>query len=204
VGQAQDGRCRLSGQDAPRMVSAIHLLVNHLLTCQPYPAASLFRRRHENGTFRAGAHARARLPAVGCGRPHGGLGGPALVVRRARDIVITDHVGCEPHPWCRGCTASAQPQGIKEWQVRLTALAGRSGVLVLALARGMLDGENDDFLVCQIDGVVDQIGVAARNKLTHALQFLPPSDLRKQDQVLQGIEDRCPHAQAAAGFRSRI
>jgi hypothetical protein len=56
---------------------------------------------------------------------------------------------------------------------------------VVPLARMVVDREDDDFLRCPIDSVINQIGVFARDQLAHPFSGLRSADLRKQDQVLQ-------------------
>jgi hypothetical protein len=56
---------------------------------------------------------------------------------------------------------------------------------MLTLARGMLDGDYDNFLSLRIGGVIDEIWIASRHQLAHALNLLLPPDLRKQNKVLK-------------------
>jgi hypothetical protein len=55
------------------------------------------------------------------------------------------------------------------------------GVLVLPLPRGMLDGEDDDFLVRLIDRVINEIWILSGDQLTHAFNGLRSAALRKQN-----------------------
>jgi hypothetical protein len=51
---------------------------------------------------------------------------------------------------------------------------------MLSLPRGMLDGEDDDFLTRFIDGVVNEIRILSGDQLTYALYGLCSADPRKQ------------------------
>jgi hypothetical protein len=55
---------------------------------------------------------------------------------------------------------------------------------MLPLPRGMLDGEDDDFLIRLIDRVINEIGILSGDKLTHAFNGLCSADLWKQNQIL--------------------
>ena len=56
---------------------------------------------------------------------------------------------------------------------------------MLSLSRGVLNGYDDNFLGCLVGGVIDEIGIASRHKLAHALNLLLSSHLRKQNKVLK-------------------
>ena len=66
---------------------------------------------------------------------------------------------------------------------------------MLPLAGGMSDGEDDDLLGGRIDGVIDEVRVFAGDELADAFDFLPPSSLGEQDDVLQGFDDSRAHPQ---------
>src|ERR1700675_422594 len=67
------------------------------------------------------------------------------------------------------------------------------GVFMLPLARGVLDGEDDDFLRRLINPVIDQIGIFPRDQLAHSFNGLRSADLRKQDQILQRLKNGRAH-----------
>src|SRR5216684_218618 len=77
--------------------------------------------------------------------------------------------------------------------VRLAAYA--LSVLVVPLACGMLDAEDNDVVGGRIDSVINKVGIFPGDELAHALHRLSPSDVGKQDKVLQGIDDGRAHAQ---------
>jgi hypothetical protein len=56
---------------------------------------------------------------------------------------------------------------------------------MLTLARGMLNGDYDNFLDCLIGCVIDEIWIVSRHQLAYALNILLPPDLRKQNKVLK-------------------
>src|SRR5216684_2489857 len=51
------------------------------------------------------------------------------------------------------------------------------------------------FASSRIDGVINKVGIFPGDELAHALHRLSPSDVGKQDKVLQGIDDGRAHAQ---------
>ena len=61
---------------------------------------------------------------------------------------------------------------------------------MLALARGMLNCEDDDLVGGFVDRVVDEIRIFARHKFADPLGRLPPSNLGEQDEILQRVKDR--------------
>ena len=69
---------------------------------------------------------------------------------------------------------------------------------MLALAGGMLDGEDNYFLGLVVSGVVNQISISARHQLPHALHFLLPSNLRKQDQTLKRLDNSISDAECCS------
>src|SRR5437870_10379957 len=62
-------------------------------------------------------------------------------------------------------------------------------VRVLAIMSGVLNGEDDNLLGLFIGSVIDQIAVAPRHKLAHALDFLLPPNTWKQDKALKRFKD---------------
>ncbi len=58
-------------------------------------------------------------------------------------------------------------------------------VFVLALTRVMLDSEHDNLIGNAIEGVVHKIRIFSSYQFAHALQYLPASKFRKQNEVLQ-------------------
>src|SRR5882672_828822 len=71
---------------------------------------------------------------------------------------------------------------------------------MLAFARRVLNGDNDDFLGRLVDHVIDKIGIGPRHQLANALDLLLPSDLRKQNKVLKRSKDSGAHAQRRLGI----
>jgi hypothetical protein len=53
----------------------------------------------------------------------------------------------------------------------------------------MLDGENNDFLVHLIDRVLNEVGILSGDQFTHACNGLCSTDLRKQNQILERMEN---------------
>jgi hypothetical protein len=64
---------------------------------------------------------------------------------------------------------------------------------MFALAGGMLDGEDDNFLGLVVSSIIDHVWIPARHQLAHALNLLLPSDMRKQNQTLERFKNRGPH-----------
>ncbi len=60
---------------------------------------------------------------------------------------------------------------------------------MLALAGGMLDGEDNNLLGLVVSGVINQISISARYQLPYAGHFLLPSNMRKQDQTLKRFKN---------------
>ena len=94
------------------------------------------------------------------------------------------------------CFARARNDGLG--CLTIEVLLARSGlrslgVFMLPLARGMLDREDDDFLRRLINSVVDQIGISPRDQLAHSLDGLRSAELRKQDQILQRLNNSRAH-----------
>jgi hypothetical protein len=63
------------------------------------------------------------------------------------------------------------------------------GVRVLTLMGGMLDSEDDDFFGFVVGGVIDEVPVAPRHELAHALDVLLPPNMRKHNKALEGFKD---------------
>ena len=70
----------------------------------------------------------------------------------------------------------------------------RLSIGVLALSRGVLHAEHDDFLFTFIKQMVNEISAARRHELTHAALLLRPADTRKQHETLKSIVDGRPDA----------
>jgi hypothetical protein len=64
-------------------------------------------------------------------------------------------------------------------------------IRILALAGGMLDGEDNNFLGFVVSGVINQISISARYQLPHAGHILLPSDMRKQQPNSEAIQGWC-------------
>lgn len=60
---------------------------------------------------------------------------------------------------------------------------------MLSLLCRVLDADNDDFRGRGVHRVVDQIGETPRYQSADALGLLEPTDVWKQDEVLQAIVD---------------
>jgi hypothetical protein len=56
---------------------------------------------------------------------------------------------------------------------------------MLALARGVLDIENDNFRRGFVYLVVDEVAVPSRYKFSDTFKSLPPPNPRKQDEILK-------------------
>ena len=60
---------------------------------------------------------------------------------------------------------------------------------MLARLRGMLNREDNNFIGRVINLVIDQVGIAPRHQFAHALHILPPPRSRKQNQILERLQD---------------
>jgi len=58
----------------------------------------------------------------------------------------------------------------------------------------MLDSKDHDLVVRSIDTVVHEVGISSNDKLSDALDLLPPAQLREKHKVLQRTENDCSHA----------
>jgi hypothetical protein len=75
---------------------------------------------------------------------------------------------------------------------------------MLALLRPMLDRKNDDLVSRVIDSVIDEIGVAACYHLAYTIYLLFPSEMWKNDQILQDSRIAFRTRNAACGLCSRM
>src|SRR5438093_1170010 len=73
-------------------------------------------------------------------------------------------------------------------------ILGHSRILMLAPARGMLDGDDDDFFGCFINRIIDEIRILARDKLADTFDLLPSPDFRKDEKILNRVDNRGSHA----------
>ena len=60
---------------------------------------------------------------------------------------------------------------------------------MLSLPRGMLDGEDDDFVSGHIDLLVNEVGIPPSDEFTALLYCLWSADLWKQNQILERMEN---------------
>ena len=56
---------------------------------------------------------------------------------------------------------------------------------MFAVTSGMLDGEDDNFVGVVVGRIIDQIRIAPRYQLAHALNCLLAPNMWKQDQILK-------------------
>ena len=74
---------------------------------------------------------------------------------------------------------------------------------MFALTRGMLNGEDNDFLGRFIEDVIDKIRILARHELADTHDLLTPSDRGKQGEVFRESKIEARTRSAAAGLFSR-
>ncbi len=71
---------------------------------------------------------------------------------------------------------------------------------MLAIARGVLDRDDNDLFRRFVDTVVDEIGIAARHEFADTPYFLPSADEGEEDEGLERSEYRAADAQGCLGI----
>src|SRR5260370_8621150 len=120
--------------------------------------------------------------------------------RRLRKVIRGHWSG-----WAHSRKAGEADRGIQMPPRRITKEPRRSAMKTprpLSSARNVATRSETNaetswptFASSRIDGVINKVGIFPGDELAHALHRLSPSDVGKQDKVLQGIDDAGPHAQ---------
>ena len=81
----------------------------------------------------------------------------------------------------------------------MVSAARGSNVGILALSSSVLNRNNDKFVGCSVNHVIDEIRISSDDELAHICQALTPSCIRKSGNYFNAVEDSGPNA-LAEGF----